>query len=108
MHLVNPNKQRQVLHIKNNHVNGMFCVNKSPQPRFVGHNPGIELGFQTLTAALLNKEATSQSLVSKPKPEMMNACDGRLAHNIRKQEITEKMRAVFRPLLNENHATHNL
>ena len=26
---------------------------------------------------------------------MMNACDGRLAHNIRKQEITEKMRAVF-------------
>ena len=30
---------------------------------------------------------------------MMSACDGRLAHNIRKQEITEKMRAVFRPLL---------
>ena len=30
---------------------------------------------------------------------MMNACDGRLAHDIRKQEITEKMRAVFHPLL---------
>ena len=29
---------------------------------------------------------------------MMNAYDGHLAHNIRKQEIT-KMRAVFRPLL---------
>ena len=53
------NKQRQIIHIKNNHVNGMFCVNKGPQPRFVGHNPGILLGFETFTAASLNKEATS-------------------------------------------------
>ena len=32
----------------------------------------------------------------------MNAYDGHLAHNIRKQEITEKMRAVFRPLLSRH------
>ena len=38
----------------------------------------------------------------------MNACDGRLAHNIRQQEITEKMRAVFRPLLIVAQTLHHL
>ena len=49
-------------------------------------------GSKPSFAAPFNKVATNQSVVSIPWPEMMNAYDGCLAHNIRKQEFTEKMR----------------
>ena len=90
------NKQHHTISLKNNRINGFFCVNTGPQPKFVEHRPGIQLGFRTFTAVLFNLEATNEPVVSMPCSDMMNANDGHLAQNMRKQEITEKMRAVFR------------
>ena len=48
----------------------------------------------------IDMEVTSHSEASIPWPDTMNTYDENLAHDMRKQKITEKMRTVFRPLLN--------
>ena len=59
------------------------------------------LGYTILLQCCLTRRVASQSETSTPWPDIMNTYDENLAHNMRKQKITEKMRAVFRPLLKQ-------
>ena len=60
---------------------------------------GTKFRFHNFIAMPFDMEVTSQSGNSIPWPDIMKTYDENLAHNVRKQKITEKMRAVFRPLL---------